>query len=270
MARVIFIVVIFLFSFFQVNICSAYEPIEKSKILDKLGGVFFGEEKAGTLDVDSEPQGAMVFVDGVLKGKTPCSLVGIAPGRLTVQVELEEYVPQEKQVEVTEDETQALKFILERARPDAATGVKLTADPASSCVKGTAVTFKAEGSGGTGKYEYRFSKKGPTKAEKWARTQKYSSKNTWTWMTTDADVGLNRIVVQVRSSGSTAKKEAQKGMLYEVNAGELPSPDRKALEELLRELEQKIEDGDKRMVAHPTFLDELRDLVKRYQRRIAP
>ena len=266
MARVIPIVVIFLFSFSQVGICSAYDP----KVLEKLGEVFFGEEKAGTLDVDSEPQGAMVFVDGVLKGKTPCSLGGIAPGRLTVQVELEEYVPQERQVEVTEDETQALKFILERARPDAATGVKLTADPASSCLKGAAVTFKAEGSGGTGKYEYRFLKKGPTTAEKWVRTQKYSSKNTWTWMTTDADVGSNRIVVHVRSSGSTAKREAQKGMLYEVNAGELSSPDRKALEELLSELEQKIDAGDKRMVAHPTFLDELRDLVKRYQRRIAP
>jgi PEGA domain-containing protein len=372
MFRAIFIVGLFLFSFFQINICPADEPIDKNRFLEKLGEALFGEERAGTLDVDSEPRGAMVYVDGVLKGKTPCSLGGIAPGRWTVQVELDEYVPQENTVEVTEDETQALKFILERARPNTATGVKLTADPARSCLKGTAVTFKAEGSGGTGKYEYRFFMKGPAtgdkwvkkqrysakntwtwmtsyadvgrneivvhvrssgskakkeaqkgtpyfvsavapakgakltadpagpcykgtavtfKAEgsggtgkyeyrflmigpatgdKWVKKQRYSAKNTWTWMTSDADVGANKIVVQVRSSGSKAKKEALKGILYEVNAGEPPSPDRRALEEFLQELEQKIEDGDKRMVAHPTFLEELRDLVKRYQRRIMP
>ena len=37
---------------------------------------------------------------------------------------------------------------------------------------------------------------------------------------------------------------------------------RKALGELLTELEQKITDADKRMVAHPKFLDELRVLVE--------
>ena len=32
-------------------------------------------------------------------------------------------------------------------------------------------------------------------------------------------------------------------------------PNREALEGLLEELDQKIDDADKRMVAHPTFLD---------------
>lgn len=266
MARIISITVILLFSFFQVSICSASEQLAKSKFLERMEKELLGE-KTGTLDLDSEPQGALVFVDGVLKGKTPCSLGGISPGNLTIQVELDDYAPQEKEVELTAGETQVLKFVLERARAEVATGVKLTADPEKSCIKGTTVTFKAEGLGGTGKYEYRFLKKGPLKDAKWVRTQKYSSKNTWTWETKDADVGTNRIVVHVRSSGSTAKKEAQKGMRYEVN--EPPNPDRQALEDLLTELEQKIEDGDKRMIAHPTFLDELRDLLKRYKERIA-
>jgi hypothetical protein len=372
MVRVFFIVVVFMFSFFQIKVCPAYDPIDKDMLLEKLGEVFLGEEQAGTLKVDSEPQGAVVFVDGALIGKTPCSIDGVAPGKVRVQVELEEYTPQERQVEVLEDETQSLKFILERARPNAATGVKLTAEPARSCQKGTSVTFKAEGIGGTGAYEYRFLKKGPARAQKWRVVRRYSSKNTWTWMTTDADVGRNRISVHVRSSGSKAKKEAnkgipyfvsavapaqgvkltadptgpyykgnvvtfkaegiggtgayeyrflkkgpataekwrvtgrysskntwawmitdadvgankiavhvrssgskshreaQKGMLFEIDAGEPPSPDRRALEELLRELEKKIEDGDKRMVAHPRFLEELRDLVKSYKERIAP
>lgn len=266
MARVISIMVIFLFSFFQVSICSGYEQLAKSKFLEEMEKRLLGEQ-TGTLDIDSEPQGAMVFVDGVLKGKTPCSLGGISPGNLTIQVELDDYVPQEKEVELTAGETQVLKFVLERASAGEVTGVKLVADPANSCIKGAIVTFTAEGSGGTGKYEYRFLKKGPSKDDKWVRTQKYSSKNTWTWETKDADVGSNRIVVQVRSSGSMAKKEARKGMRYEVN--EPPNPDRQALEELLTELGQKIEDGDKRMIAHPTFLDELRDLLKRYMKRIA-
>jgi hypothetical protein len=266
MARIISIMIILLFSFFQVSICSAYEQLAKSKFLERMEKELLGE-KTGTLDVDSEPQGALVFVDGVLKGKTPCSLSGISPGKLTVQVQLDEYAPQEQEVEVTAGETRGFKFVLERASTGEVTGVKLVADPANSCIKGATVTFTAEGSGGTGKYEYRFSKKGPSKDGKWVRTQEYSSKNTWTWTTTDGDVGSNIIVVQVRSAGSTAKREARNRIRYEVKKP--PNPDRQALEELLTELDQKIEDGDKKMIAHPTFLDELRDLLKRYKKRIS-
>ena len=266
MARIISITVIFLFSFFQVSISSASEQLAKSKFLERMERELLGE-KTGTLNVQSEPQGALVFVDGVLKGKTPCSLSDISPGRLTVEVQLDEYTPQEKEVDVTAGETQMLKFVLERASTGAATGVVISADPANSCIKGTTVTFKAEGSGGTGKYEYQFLKKGPSKDDRWVRTQKYSSQNTWTWKTTDDDVGISKIGVHVRSSGSTAKREAKNMIPYEVK--EPPNPDRKALEELLTEQEQKIEDGDKRMIAHPTFLDELRDLLKRYKNRIA-
>lgn len=43
---------------------------------------------------------------------------------------------------------------------------------------------------------------------------------------------------------------------------------RQALSDLLTELEQKIEDGDKRMVAHPKFLDELRALVDKFRGRL--
>jgi hypothetical protein len=43
---------------------------------------------------------------------------------------------------------------------------------------------------------------------------------------------------------------------------------RQALSDLLTELEQKIEDADKRMVAHPKFLEELRALVDKFQGRL--
>ena len=65
MARLISIMVIFLFSFFQVSICSGYEQLAKSKFLEEMEKKLLGE-KTGTLDIDSEPQGALVFVDGVL------------------------------------------------------------------------------------------------------------------------------------------------------------------------------------------------------------
>jgi hypothetical protein len=42
----------------------------------------------------------------------------------------------------------------------------------------------------------------------------------------------------------------------------------KTLSDLLTELEQKIEEADKRMIAHPKFLEELRTLVDQYRARV--
>jgi hypothetical protein len=45
-------------------------------------------------------------------------------------------------------------------------------------------------------------------------------------------------------------------------------PNKEALESMLNELQQTIDDADKRMVAHPRFLDELREMVKRYKAKL--
>ena len=45
-------------------------------------------------------------------------------------------------------------------------------------------------------------------------------------------------------------------------------PNKEALESMLNELQQTIDDADKRMVAHPRFLDELREMVKRYRAKL--
>lgn len=45
-------------------------------------------------------------------------------------------------------------------------------------------------------------------------------------------------------------------------------PNKAALESMLNELQQTIDDADKRMVAHPRFLDELREMVKRYRAKL--
>lgn len=44
--------------------------------------------------------------------------------------------------------------------------------------------------------------------------------------------------------------------------------DRKTLNEFLNELEQKVKEADKRMIAHPKFIEELLALIKRYRSRL--
>lgn len=53
-----------------------------------------------------------------------------------------------------------------------------------------------------------------------------------------------------------------------VYASDPEEADRQALKELLTELEQKIQDADKRMIAHPKFLDELRDLIDKFRGKL--
>ena len=50
--------------------------------------------------------------------------------------------------------------------------------------------------------------------------------------------------------------------------GSSPDPNREGLKSLLDELRQTIDEADKRMVAHPKFLDELRAMVERYKTRL--
>jgi hypothetical protein len=44
--------------------------------------------------------------------------------------------------------------------------------------------------------------------------------------------------------------------------------DRQAIENLLADLEQKIKEADKKMIAHPKFLEELKALIKQYRSRL--
>ena len=51
-------------------------------------------------------------------------------------------------------------------------------------------------------------------------------------------------------------------------SGTSPDPNREALKSLLDELRVKINDADKRMIAHPKFLEELRALISHYETRL--
>jgi len=69
-------------------------------------------------------------------------------------------------------------------------------------VAGTAVTFTAQGQGGSGNYEYRFWLLGPSTGGLWVSQQAYSATNTWSWNTTSADIGTSTIAVWVHNVGS--------------------------------------------------------------------
>lgn len=53
-----------------------------------------------------------------------------------------------------------------------------------------------------------------------------------------------------------------------VSAQSPEDPNKEALESMLNELQQTVDNADKRMVAHPRFLDELREMIKRYRAKL--
>lgn len=68
----------------------------------------------GSISVRSEPRGAQIFVDGVLRGTTPADILGVEPGPRTVQLHLETYVPVSQEVSVEEDSRAMVRLVLRR------------------------------------------------------------------------------------------------------------------------------------------------------------
>ncbi|MHC1696861.1 MAG: hypothetical protein AB9919_02105 [Geobacteraceae bacterium] len=97
----------------------------------------------------------------------------------------------------------------------AATGVTLTASPASPQGVGTSVVFTAGGTGGSGTYEYEFWRHDGVA---WTKVQPYTSVNTLVWNTTGAAAGGYTIQVNVRSAGSTASFEAVQAIGYSLTS----------------------------------------------------
>jgi hypothetical protein len=84
--------------------------------------------------------------------------------------------------------------------------VSLTANVALPATGGTTITWTAGATGGTAPLEYQFWRQdGGT----WSMVQDYQAKNTYSWITTAADVGDHAIQARVRSVGSTSPYESQ-------------------------------------------------------------
>jgi len=101
------------------------------------------------------------------------------------------------------------KYFYYQIVPASATSVTLSPDLASPRAPNTLITFTAAGQGGSGTYEYRF----------WVNSgtgfnivQDYSASNALAW--TPAATGAYDILVDVRSAGSTAFREALTKYFY--------------------------------------------------------
>ena len=94
-----------------------------------------------------------------------------------------------------------------------ATGVTLTPTLASPQTIGASMTFIANGSGGSGVYEYQFFLKLDTDTA-WTTVKDYSTSYTWSWNTIGYEAGLYNVRVYVRNVGSTATFEASDSLDY--------------------------------------------------------
>lgn len=104
------------------------------------------------------------------------------------------------------------KLFLYAIQPAVATGVSITPNLASPQASGTPVTFTAAGTGGSGKYEYRFWLNSGTG---FVLAQNYSTLPTWTWI--PSATGAYDILVDVRSQGSSAVRDASNRInLYQI------------------------------------------------------
>ena len=103
-----------------------------------------------------------------------------------------------------------------------ATGITLSADPPGSATAGDAVTWTAQGEGGTGFYEYQFWRNGPDTSG-YVVEQAYGGGDTWVWDTTGL-AGDHRVVATVRTAGTAVAWDTFILVNYAVTAPGPPPP----------------------------------------------
>jgi len=96
--------------------------------------------------------------------------------------------------------------------------VILTASTVSPTVSGLPVIFQAQGVGGSGAYEYRFTVSGPSTGNIPVVQQAYSTASAFTLATESNQAGNYTVLVDVRNQGSQTDSEATANMVYELLA----------------------------------------------------
>ena len=100
-------------------------------------------------------------------------------------------------------------YQIQNSVPLPPTAVALSSNLAAPQAVGTPITFTAEGSGGSGPYEYRF---WLNSGSGYSIARDYTTVNTWTW--TPAAAGAYDLLVDVRNVGSSALRESSNKMFY--------------------------------------------------------
>ncbi len=71
------------------------------------------ESDAGSLTVNSDPQGANLILNGISKGTTPCSVGRIPEGETTIQLTLDGHKPYHHTIRLTAGQTETIQAVLE-------------------------------------------------------------------------------------------------------------------------------------------------------------
>ncbi len=97
------------------------------------------QTKTGSLEVETRPGKAEIFIDGYLEGRAPLKLQQIKPGRVTVRAEITGYEAGEKKVRIRAGRNSRLTLILDKtvaAEPEPTTGsLTIYATPADALVR---------------------------------------------------------------------------------------------------------------------------------------
>jgi hypothetical protein len=109
-------------------VLEAGQMVEENVVFPVSKSVAWDIEEPGKLYIDSQPQGATVFLNQADRGKTPVTIKDLQPGSYQVEVSLDLYLPQSKTIEVksldyTQETFQLVpnfgKLIIESDPPDA-------------------------------------------------------------------------------------------------------------------------------------------------------
>jgi len=76
----------------------------------------------GSINVQTDPTGANIFLDGVMTDISPALIPGVAPGIHSIRIEKTDFIPWESTVSVTAGATTVVSFVLEPEPPQPETG----------------------------------------------------------------------------------------------------------------------------------------------------
>ncbi len=86
-------------------------------------------------------------------------------------------------------------------------------------IVGTPVTWTTSASGGSGTYQYQFSRTGPDTGGTAVITRTWGTSNTWTWNTTSAMTGTNTITISARDGSGNTTTSSVKYTLTSASTG---------------------------------------------------
>ena len=112
----------------------------------------------GSVYVDTNPEGASVYIDGALRGQSPIMLKDVLIGMHDIKITLDNYKSEEKEIEVKENEMSEIRFTLRDFAQFKISTVPAVANIEMNGEKVGQTPYEFEGASGT--YDIRLTAKG--------------------------------------------------------------------------------------------------------------